>query len=211
MLAGMDDWMDWLRGHFGGVLLAGAFAVGGLWWWEGRPLAQPPGILVAEDPVQEAPESKETWDFRGFRITPLARFNLRARILGVERYRFDPASKLSPVDLALGWGPMSDSKVLDAISIRQSGRWYFWSATELPLSSGEISRHSANMHMIPSNPGLARRLTGARVGQVVHLEGLLVRADGPDGWHWVSSLSRNDTGDGSCEVVWVEQAEVTDR
>jgi hypothetical protein len=49
------------------------------------------------------------------------------------------------------------------------------------------------------------------VGQIVHLEGDLVRADGKDGWHWVSSLSRTDTGDGSCEVVWVEHAEVSDR
>jgi hypothetical protein len=58
---------------------------------------------------------------------------------------------------------------------------------------------------------VARRLKAARAGQLVHLKGMLVRADGKDGWHWVSSLSRTDTGDGSCEVIWVESAQVADR
>ena len=35
-----------------------------------------------------------------------------ARVLGTERYRFDRASELSLVDLALGWGPMSDTRAL---------------------------------------------------------------------------------------------------
>ena len=43
------------------------------------------------------------------------------------------------------------------------------------------------------------------------LRGQLVRADGQDGWHWISSLTRTDTGDGSCEVVWVETVGIADR
>jgi hypothetical protein len=131
-------------------------------------------------------------------------------VLGVERYRFDRAAQLSPVDFALGWGPMSDSRVLDAITIQQRDRWYFWSASQLPVAEGEITTHSGNMHMIPANAAVERRLLSVRAGQLVELRGQLVRADGPDGWHWVSSLSRADTGDGSCEVVWVEWARATD-
>ena len=57
--------------------------------------------------------------------------------------------------------------------------------------------------MIPANEAVAKRLLAVRTGQIIHLRGRLVRVDGKDGWHWVSSLSRTDTGDGSCEVVWV--------
>jgi hypothetical protein len=67
------------------------------------------------------------------------------------------------------------------------------------------------MHMIPASEGVRNRLLSVRPGQVVDLRGMLVRADGQDGWHWISSLSRTDTGDGSCEVVWVDSIRVTDR
>jgi hypothetical protein len=211
ILVPMDDWKDWLRERMGVLVLVALALAAGVWWWQGRPVTHPPGVLAPADPVQTAPDPTEPWTFRDHRITPLARFEIRARILSTERYRFDRAAELSPVDFALGWGPMSDSRVLDAVTISQDGRWYHWSAARLPIPPAEISSHSANMHMIPATRAVAHRLLEARVGEIVHLEGNLVRADGKDGWHWVSSLSRTDTGDGSCEVVWVEHAEVSDR
>ncbi|HEY3270784.1 MAG TPA: hypothetical protein VGJ89_06180 [Geothrix sp.] len=207
----MDGWLEGLRDRKG--LLAGVAvaALLGLWWWEGRPVSQPAGILAPGEPVQATADPQEPWSFREHRITPLARFEIRARVLNVERYRFDRAAELSPVDLALGWGPMSDSRILEAFTIEQRDRWYFWRAAHMPIPEAEVIGHSANMHMIPANEGIARRLKAARVGQVVDLKGQLVRVDGKDGWHWVSSLSRTDTGDGSCEVIWVESARVADR
>jgi hypothetical protein len=38
---------------------------------------------------------------------------------------------------------------------------------------------------------------------VVQLQGWLIRTDDPSGWHWRSSLSREDTGAGACELVLV--------
>ena len=31
------------------------------------------------------------------------------------------------------------------------------------------------------------------------------RMRAPDGWRWRSSLTREDTGAGACELVWVER------
>ena len=186
-------------------------AVLGFWAWSDRPVVQPAGVLAPEDPHQLPPETAASWTFRNHQITPLARFELRARVLGVERYRFDRATELSPVDFALGWGALSDSRVLRDISIAQRDRWYFWSAARLSVSPAEVASHSANMHLIPATAAVERRLLSARPGQLATLRGHLVRAEGADGWRWVSSLSRTDTGDGSCEVVWVESASIADR
>ncbi len=207
----MGDWKGWIREHWSLGLLSATALLVALGWWRGRTVTHPPGLLAPLDPVQTEPVSRVPWRFHGYRITPLAGFEIRARLLSRERYWFDHAADLSPVDFALGWGRMSDSKVLDAISIRQGGRWYYWSASPMPIPAGEIISHSANMHMIPATPAVAHRLLEARAGQIVHLEGNLVRVDGKDGWTWESSLSRTDTGDGSCEVVWVEHADLTDR
>ena len=63
------------------------------------------------------------------------------------------------------------------------------------------------MHMLPANTTLARQLCRIRRHDVARLTGWLVRVEGKDGGHWTSSLARNDTGIGSCEVVWVRTCE----
>ena len=40
-------------------------------------------------------------------------------------------------------------------------------------------------------------------GVLKRLDGWLIEADAPDGWTWRSSLTREDSGDGACEVIYV--------
>lgn len=143
------------------------------------------------------------------RLQALQPFQLEeALVLGREDYRFDRGAQVSPTDLALGWGPMADPGISRQIEIRQSNRWYYWRADELPIPRREIERHSANMHMIPASAAVAATLDSLQEGARIRLSGQLVRVDGDDGFRWVSSLSREDTGSGACELVWVEELAV---
>jgi len=173
-----------------------------------RAVTAPPGVLAPGSPLQSALADAPQLSAAGHRIRPLAAFSLQARVLGREDYRFDRESRLAPTDLALGWGPMSDSAVLESLEIRQSGRWYSWRAERLPLPRPEIERNSANMHLIPAGPAVADTLEKVRPGMVVALEGYLVEAEGDDGWRWRSSLTRDDTGAGACELIWVERLRI---
>jgi hypothetical protein len=56
-----------------------------------------------------------------------------------------------------------------------------------------------------------RALKKVRKGNVVRFSGSLVRVDAPDGWHWISSLTRKDSGAGACEVVWVKDFSIENR
>ncbi|NND44289.1 MAG: hypothetical protein HKN58_03125 [Xanthomonadales bacterium] len=173
--------------------------------WEQRPIDHPPGVLVAEPPAQVAINAPAGFLFEGFEITPRARFNLRARVLSAKRYHLGMESKLSPVDLALGWGAMSNTAVLERIDIRQSGRWYHTRyAYPAPLPDQEIIRHSSNMHMVPAHPDVAKALKRIREGDLVRIRGQLIDVDHGSGWNWRTSLRRDDTGNGACEIVWVE-------
>ncbi len=138
------------------------------------------------------------------RLQPLAGFSVDARVLSRHDYSFGPESTLSPTDLALGWGPMSAPGMGKRLSVSQSSRWYRyrWKGHP-PLPPGEIARSSANMHMIPSDKATATALHRVRAGERVRIDGWLVEADGNNGWTWRSSLSRTDTGDGACELVYV--------
>lgn len=129
-------------------------------------------------------------------------------MLGVEHYHFDRESDLVPVDLTLGWGPMSDTDVLSKVSISQGGRFYYWRVNEFAIPRREIEINSANMHLIPADAVVEKVLKRVRVGNIVHVSGYLVEARAGDGWRWVSSLMREDTGAGACELIWVEQVEL---
>jgi len=42
----------------------------------------------------------------------------------------------------------------------------------------------------------------------VTLRGWLIDVDAADGWHWRTSRTREDTGGGACEIIWVESVAV---
>jgi hypothetical protein len=183
-------------------------AIFGIWLWPEEEIAHPPGVMVAEAPQQRPISSDKRWLHRGYMITPLAEFKLRARVLHKKSYWLGRETDISPMDLALGWGPMSDQRVVDEISISQSGRWYYWRAKKLPVSKNAIISSSANMHIIPANEDVEAMLKILQHGNIIELGGYLVAVSAEDGWRWRSSLRRDDTGNGSCELVWVERLSI---
>lgn len=180
-----------------------------LYWWPHGQITRVAGVMAAGAPLQTAVEGEAPRFIKaGYQIQALARFELEARVLGVEHYRFDRGADLAPVDLALGWGRMSDTAVLDRITISQGGRFYHWRAPQFPIPRQEIETSSANMHLVPANEAVARQLEDVRRGHVVRVGGYLIEARGADGWRWRSSLTRTDTGNGACELIWVERLEL---
>jgi hypothetical protein len=182
----------------------------GVWqWWGSRPIHRPPGAIAGSVPEQQqiagtAPQFQKN----GYVVKALARFSMTARALGVEYYRFDREADLARVDVVFGWGPMSDSAVLSKVRISQGGRFYNWRVDEFPVPRRQIEVNSANMHLIPADADVERNLKRVRVGSIVQLGGYLVEAAAPDGWRWRSSLTREDTGAGACELIWVERFEL---
>ncbi len=165
----------------------------------------PPGADPGDGPLQTGlPHELAPFEFEAGTLTALAGFRISARVLSREDYARGREAEFSPTDLALGWGRMGDDAVLERLNIRQSGRWYRyrWSG-DPPIPAREIVRSSANMHMIPADAQVARALREVRTDDRVRIRGWLVEAGAEDGWRWRSSLTRDDTGDGACELVYV--------
>src|SRR5688500_16473942 len=203
----------------GWLLLAALVAVG--WWYSplsprvpapaapaaGVPVncPPPPRVLRGDAPLQSpVPASLAPFRLEAAELRPLAGFSIDARVLSREDYLAGRESDLSPTDLALGWDRMRETPVLQRLDISQSSRWYHyrWQG-EPPLPPGEIARSSANMHMIPADHAVAAALARIDAGDRVRIDGWLVEAVAPDGWRWRSSTSRDDTGGGACELVYV--------
>ena len=162
------------------------------------------GIPAAAEPLQTTKDLPKAFPYDGYLVTPLARYSVTAIVLSRDRYRFDAAAELAPVDLALGWGSMSIAEVINELKISQSGRWYEYTyKAEPPLDPQAIATHSANTHCLPASATVKKQLLAVSRHDLVTLEGYLVEITRPDGFHWRSSLTRDDTGGGACEVMWV--------
>lgn len=165
----------------------------------------PPRVAHGEPPLQTGvPQGLALPAIGDARLLPLAGFSVDARVLGREDYRFGHEAGYSPTDLALGWGRMGDDAVLARLSLSQGGRWYHyrWQG-EPPIPADDIRRSSANMHIVPGDDRVAAALARVEAGQRVRIDGWLIQIDGDGGnWHWRSSLTREDSGGGACELVY---------
>jgi hypothetical protein len=181
-----------------------------------RPVGAPDtggAIEVGAEPRQEAVVDPEPMQFDrdgiAWTITPLARYVLAGVVVGRENYHFGWNASLSPCDVAMVWGELARGDLFERLSWSQSGRWYFWSPRRgFPHDNAFVARHSSNAHVIPANRNLERAVRLLGSGDIAELAGDLVRVEGrKDGRTlvWVSSLTREDTGDGSCELLYLRR------
>src|SRR5262249_44364704 len=90
------------------LILAVLLVAGPVQAWPSGAVRHPGGVLAPREPTQTAVKDVAPIALRGFRLVPLARYEIEARVLSTERYWLWREASLSPVDWAVGWGPMSD-------------------------------------------------------------------------------------------------------
>lgn len=127
-------------------------------------------VIIHQIPLQEETD-RPPFEHKGFTITPKSAFQIEARVLSKRRYLWGDGSELAPVDLALGWGPMSNYHVLKHLKISQFNRWYSYRYKQPPIPKQDIISHSANMHLIPADKQAEKTIKSARRGEVVSIKG----------------------------------------
>jgi hypothetical protein len=201
------------------LFLLGLLVLVTFWWFQADVIVVDPDAFDAEvltqlperpasdEPVQIELAGVPSLHWNAIELQPRALFSLESRVLGTRKYRLGRETDLSTLDVALGWGRMADPEIVSQFSISQSGRFYFWRAKELPIPAAEVVRSSANMHMIAANETVRRELRRLDAGDQVRLHGVLLDIQWPDGGYWKTSLTREDSGAGACEIVWVHRLE----
>jgi hypothetical protein len=168
---------------------------------------QPPGQIAPRTPVQVDLEKASPITVAHWTLKSRARYQLEARVLARQRYHMGEDASLIPIDIAFGWGAMSDTALISKLTITQNGRWYYWSYHgEAPTAPQTISHSSANVHLIPASDEVKQTLLKARIGDVLSLEGELVDVWKNGKLSMSTSLSREDTGGGACEIMYVRSA-----
>ena len=165
------------------------------------------------DPVQSDSGQPSVFGYQGkqgmYQLDFLATYQISAAVKSKQSYTADYPAQVSPLDLVLAWGDLNQSDIDRHIHYSQSGRWYFSRFDAgTPVSQAYIQEHSANVHMIPADDGIATQLNRIRVNDYIELSGYLVRVRFENG-PWTSSLTRKDAGDGSCEIMYVKKVSIS--
>lgn len=150
-----------------------------------------------------------------FIVSTKVKYEITALLKSSEKYYFGWESEFSPVDFCLVWGKLAEKDIDKTIKYEQSGRWYFYRYDgDCPVSSEYISLHSSNNHIIPATENLKKILTSRLTNKIIYLKGYLVNIDGNKNgskYWWRSSQSREDSGEGACEIFYVTRVEVNNR
>ena len=193
------------------TVIMAACLYGGWHAWTQRAVSTPAGVLAARAPEQQDVDPPRGFEAHGHTFVVRARYDLTVRLLRKERYRADPTADIAPYDLAVGWGPMSDARIIDQLDITQMGRFFYWRMRDpvtFPLQPRDLIVSAGQIHAIPATPAVETQLGKLRPGQVITLHGYLVDVQMPGGGVWATSLTREDTGAGACEIMWIEAIDV---
>lgn len=140
-------------------------------------------------------------------VQTIATYDIKAKVILKKRYSDDAFSKYSPFDLALGWQDFSNEDVLKHYDFSQSGRWYYYKPANESARNYSVVDQSANVHIVPATSSIEKQIENIGHGSIVRLRGYLVNVRDSDNV-WKTSLSRFDTGAGSCEILYVKSVEV---
>lgn len=171
------------------------------------------------DPLQEPLDEPDTVLMeRGgqqYRVHRHHRYEVVGELLSSETYALTFRNPFYDVDMGLIWGPRIDD-LKARYQFRQTGRWLIWRSNS-PVSDEEqdyITAHIGNHHVIPAEGRreVSKALRWASAGDLVRLSGYLVDITDEHGHPVInSSRTRTDTGNGACEVVWVEEIQINHR
>ena len=137
-----------------------------------------------------------------------AYYKIHCRVVHIMPYYMGVGGGLSPVDFAVVWGELVKKENYEQIEFKQSGRWAYFRPKDRSLYDNSfISRHFANMHLIPADEIVLAGLKNVQKYDEIYMEGYLVNIEsfknGRLSMIWNSSLSRSDRGDGACEIMFI--------
>ena len=107
---------------------------------------------------------------------------------------------LNIMDVGLIWGSNLNPNVYRKVEFYKDGVWLHARTKDQAVWEKLNPRQLSNNHLLSNDPRLMKPIQSVKHGDVVLIKGCLVSYSGR-----VSSVNRNDSGDGACETIWVDE------
>lgn len=152
-----------------------------------------------------------------YRIAPVADYEITGLV--VSRHDADTwwdwihrASNdhLNVVDLCMIWGANAADGAYEKMSFSSGQFVCYVSSRDDTAWQPQYIRALSNNHLLTEDPHIARQLRRLRVGDQVRIGGQLASYSHDAGFAFTrgTSLTREDTGNGACETIFVHEVEL---
>lgn len=168
-----------------------------------------------QEPIQKPTRAAPfAFDYRGetYNVNPVASYEIWGLVVthnditGFIDLTHDENS-VDIKDLCVIWGENLHNEDYRDVSYSSGDFTCYWSySRQMNFHFNKI----ANNHLLSDNEAIRDKIRHTRIGDQVHMKGMLVSyspASNPD-WVRNTSTTRNDTGNHACEVVFVEQFDI---
>ncbi len=181
-----------------------------------------PGDIAFVPQLDEEPRQTRTRkkpfeaNYKGitYEVKPEYEYDLHGLVVsfrhhdGKSRMHFRANDHLNMLDVCVVWGDSAKGRRLNNISFwngiftcmiktRDRVAWAAFDMTEI-----------SNNHLISDDDYIRDRVRDIRVGDQIRVKGYLASYSGPGGGERGTSTVRDDTGDGACETIYVEDFDI---
>jgi hypothetical protein len=172
-----------------------------------RESTYPAGILIKSEPHMARISNPTPWQVGKREIFPLVQFWMQGRVLCSERYDDDFLSDMCPIDIGMGWGPMSDQSIIDQLDFVQGNRKLEYGPSDPdrpPPSYESLWQYVKNVHTLPAGNDIKKKVCSVRTGDLLEFTGYLVGIKENGEWKYLSSLKKEVGEDHTtCLIFWV--------
>ncbi len=142
-------------------------------------------------------------------LSYMAEYKIIGKVASKRKYYSTDNGDVAPYDLAMLWGKLPNKSNDKYIKYSQFGRFYYYKYRyDSPLQGNYIAKHSANCHIVPANKKVLDELKKVKKGDYIELKGYLVNLTFRQRGRLMTlntSTTRNDTGAGACEIIYVTE------
>lgn len=200
------------------LLLLLAVVAAAAWRHHGQATRAPrpaDGVLVGDGPRWGVTGmgSHATWStaLSPTESMPIAAIDITGRVLARRAYAPTPLEGPFALDLVLGWGPMSDNRVLDQLSVRQDARGFdIVAGPKLDLPVAKAYAAAMNLSLYSDTFQYMHALEAIRVGDVVRIVGWTTALRDAQGNKWQGHRGTAERP-ASSEIVQVLMLQVNDQ
>ena len=174
-------------------------------------------LVINRQPIQTETDSEAFFlkiNRKPLKITPLADFDITGIVVSTKKYHSGFDAKVVPLDIGIVWGDVAKEEYLRHIHFEQIVRFLRYRFTgAVPFDYDYLNKNVANIHVMSANSKLKRVLNSIKKNDKVQLKGYLIHISSINDSRYYrrSSLTRDDTGDGACEVMWVNYVRVNNK
>ena len=168
-----------------------------------------PGIVASGGPYISSAD-RQTFRIGDYQYFPGSSIQIDGRVIKASRYYFDSMSRISPLDVVLGWDNLSDESVYSLLDFSTSSRSYEWESNRTLIDDTEVKSSTNLYHLIAADEGVTQQLRRIKIGDVLVIQGYLVSVKSAAGLKWQSNSTNSFRGNVAGDIVYVNNLEIID-